>query len=104
MADQEFEILARQIFASKVEKGFIPRDLDSDVAQEMINDYASRLEDVINREILDELERRDKVDEFNRILEDDTADPGDYLQRTIPDYPSFMQKSIKVAMREIGGM
>lgn len=104
MPEKEFEVLARQIFVDRVNKGQIPGDLDGLVAEQMISDYSERLEDVMNREILDELDRRGKVSEFNQLLEDDNTDPGEYLERTIPNCQDFMQQAIKTAMREVGNL
>ena len=104
MPEQEFEVLARQILMDRIKKGQLPGDLDSLVAEQMINDYSERLEDVMNREILDELDRRGKVSEFNQLLDDDNADPSQYLERIIPNCQDFMQQALKTAMREVGNL
>lgn len=98
----DLQQIAREIVADHEKHGRLG-GIDAEVKAQLIADYADRLEDIINRIILEEITRLGKVREFERILDDGGADTEAYLRRTIPNYHPFVLRAVAQAKKEITG-
>ena len=86
-----------------VENKFPVRDLEAELVEQLIEDTSERLENIVNRMILEEIERLDRLSEFGKFL--DHADDKtlvSYLAQTIPAFENFRRGVICDAISELG--
>ena len=81
---------------------FQERQLDSDVLEQLAEDCAERLENILNRECLHELTRLGKENAFDKYLDTD-RDPEVFLRANIREFDAFVKRSLRTAITEIAG-
>jgi hypothetical protein len=93
--------LAREILANAVKQGYVDGG-DREVNLMLIQDWEERLDTIVTRQIVEELERRGKLDELNKVLDSD-IDRDVYLTYVIPNYSAFLRNAAVEAKKEILG-
>jgi hypothetical protein len=97
----DYGIYVRELLAEKYQKGLIDRSrVDPAIIAEMFKDWEERLERIVYYQIIDEVEKLGKKQEFDLVLDSD-IDPDVYLTNTIPDYSGFLIKAVMVAKTKI---
>lgn len=94
--------IAKQ-WVMEVQQRGIFNDVEPDVLEEIIRDYAERIENIVNSEVKEVLEKQGRLQEFERLLGNDSADMHAYMMRVIPDFPDFFSKAVSIAKKRIIG-
>ncbi|HEX5734661.1 MAG TPA: hypothetical protein VF131_17640 [Blastocatellia bacterium] len=71
--------------------------------EEIVKDYAERIENIVNGEVIEVLEEQGRLHEFEQLLENDPTGMGAYLMRVIPDFPAFFSRAVSKAKKRILG-
>jgi hypothetical protein len=72
-------------------------------AEQLVSEYAQKLEAIFNEEAKKQLQRFNKADEFERMLLWDTQYVSKYLNQTIPAFYSFREEVFAKAKKTILG-
>jgi len=99
LSNQYTELAQTMLFDQQGKSRF--PDLDPEVKREIVRDYSERLEAIVIRQIRAELERIEKLHEFEMLLDNANSDCDAYLARTIPGFELFMKKALANARDEI---
>lgn len=78
-------------------------DLDSDALEKLAQEYAGRLEEIYLEEVVRQMEKCGKAEEFERMLLYDGQYMNKYLNQTIPAYPAFRLEVFSKARKIILG-
>jgi len=76
----------------------VPQDLDPEVRTELASELTNRLSDFLNRRLIDAMSD-EAVDEFNNLLDDESADPA-RVQEFVANHVPNQQQVTTAALRE----
>ena len=78
-------------------------DLDSDALEKLAQEYAGRLEEIYLEDVVRQMEKCGKAEEFERMILYDGQYMNKYLNQTIPAYPAFRLEVFSKARKIILG-
>ncbi len=98
-----FKSIAKQWVSELQSKGKLS-EIDPEILDVLISDYAERLENIVNAGIIEEIEKSGKLNEWEKILDYNNLNTQVYLKRLIPNYESFLNNLINYAKNRIAGI
>ena len=78
------------------------READRDNLARLLADNEKQLVAIVQRIVLEQLDRLGLADEFQEALKKGTADTTSYLKRTTPNPRQFLIHALEQAMQEMG--
>jgi hypothetical protein len=96
MEDDVLIQAARARVEALASEGKLPADFPADVRQQLIEDYADRLENMIHGEIARRVDALGKLDEYERVL-DSPLEPTEWLVRNIPNYHAWLRDVLRAS-------
>jgi len=77
--------------------------LDDDTRRRLVDQYAGKLEEIYQEEVLKQMEFRGKKRDYEHLLAYDSQYTTKFLNRVIPGYPQFRAEVFARAKRLITG-
>jgi membrane protein involved in colicin uptake len=78
-------------------------DMDEDARGRLVDQYAGKLEEIYQEEVLKQMEFRGKKRDYEHLLAYDSQYTSKYLNQVIPGYPQFRTEVFARAKKLILG-
>jgi hypothetical protein len=98
----DFHDVAKQWVAELTKKGVF-KGLDNEVLFEITKDYESRIEDIVLLELIDKIDEQNKLEDFDKIADSNSAEIWKFLHANIPNLNSIVMNAVANAKSRIIG-
>ena len=89
------------IAAEVTRRRFGNKNLDPEVLEQITEDHADRIENMFLAQLIEELTRRGRIDEFDRVTDDPNADTASWLAGAIPNFAEWRSNAIQTAVNKL---